>query len=617
MRISRALVARLVIVTALTASVVLATSSASSARADRSDRSDRTARAAAIEHPYIVVLRSTATPRTVADRHADRYGAHVNGVWSHALDGYAATMTAAEAARLKTDPSVALVQPDVMLHINPQTIPTGIRRIFATNNPNLDIDGLDDARIDVDVAVIDSGTMSHPDLNVVSRANCSTGACVTGTGNDDNGHGTHVGGTIGAIDNADGVVGVAPGARLHSVKVCNAAGQCPNSAIVAGVDYVTARASTIEVANMSLGGPGTNTALAQAITRSVNAGVVYAVAAGNNAQNAAGFSPANHPDVITVSALADSNGIPGGGGGALPCRPTSQDDVLADFSNFGTTVEVAAPGVCILSTWNNGGYNTISGTSMASPHVAGAAAVLASGTRDPLNRTDVLAIRQRIVSTGNLNWTDNSGDGVKEPLLDVHDATQFPPGGGGPGPAPVTVFADDFESAAGAWTTNPSGTDTATTGAWQRGDPAATSSGVALQLGTTTSGANDLVTGATAGAAVGDNDVDGGTTSVRSGVIALPATGTLTLSTQWYLAHLSNATSADFFRISVVSGTTTTQVFQQLGAAANRAGAWGTATANLTPFAGQSVQILIQTADAGTASLVEAGVDDLRITQQT
>jgi len=613
MDISRALVPRLVVVAALTASMVLATSSASSGA-----QASREAGAAAIEHPYIVVLNSTtASPRTVADRHAGRYGAHVKGVWSHALKGYSADMTTAEAAQLQTDPNVALVEPDRVLHINPQTIPTGVRRIFANTNPNLDIDGVDDVRVDVDVAVIDSGTMAHPDLNVVSRANCSTGTCVTGSGNDDNGHGTHVSGTIGALDNDIGVVGVAPGARLHSVKVCNAAGQCPNSAIVAGVDYVTARASTIEVANMSLGGPGTNTALAQAITRSVNAGVVYAVAAGNDHQNAAGFSPANHPDVITVSALADSNGTPGGGGGAPSCRPTSQDDVLADFSNFGTSVEVAAPGVCILSTWNNGAYNTISGTSMASPHVAGAAAILASGTRDPQNRTDVLAIRQRIVSTGNFNWTDNSGDGVKEPLLDVHDATQFPPGGGGPGPTPVTVFADDFESAAGGWTTNPDGTDTATTGAWQRGDPAATSSGVALQLGTTTSGANDLVTGATAGASAGENDVDGGTTSIRSGVIALPATGTLTLSAQWYLAHLNNATSADLFRISVVSGTTTTQVFQQLGSAANRAGAWGTATVNLTPFAGQSVRILIQAADAGTASLVEAGVDDLRITQQT
>jgi carboxypeptidase T len=184
------------------------------------------------------------------------------------------------------------------------------------------------------------------------------------------------------------------------------------------------------------------------------------------------------------------------------------------------------------------------------------------------------------------------------------------------GPPPATVFSDDFETALG-WTTNPNGTDTATSGQWQRADPQGTSSGVTLQLNATTSGSNDLVTGAAAGSSAGANDVDGGVTSIRSPVITLPSSGTLTLSTSWYLAHLNNATSADLLRISVVSGTTTTTVFQQLGAATNHAGAWATATANLTPFAGQSIRILVETADAGTASLVEAGVDDLRITQQT
>jgi hypothetical protein len=185
------------------------------------------------------------------------------------------------------------------------------------------------------------------------------------------------------------------------------------------------------------------------------------------------------------------------------------------------------------------------------------------------------------------------------------------------GQPPVTVFSDNFEAANG-WVTNPNGTDTATTGQWERGDPEGTTSGgTTLQLGTTTSGVNDLVTARLAGASAGVNDVDGGTTSIRSPLITLPTTGTLTLSTQWYLAHLNNATNADFFRISVVSGTTTTMVFQQLGAAVNRPGAWGTATANLTSFAGQTVRILIETADAATGSLIEAGVDDLTITQQT
>jgi subtilisin family serine protease len=574
-------------------------------------------RASATEANYIVVLKSSVpSAGATANRHADQFGAKIEGVYSHALKGYSARMTATEAADLRTDSAVASVEKDRMLQITqtPQTTPTGIRRIFAPNNPNLDIDGVDDVRIDVDVAVIDTGVGPHTDVNVVTRANCVSGTCTTGTGNDDNGHGTHVGGTIGAIDNGSGVVGVAPGARIHSVKVCNSAGQCPNSAIVAGVDYVTARASTIEVANMSLGGPGTNTTLANAITNSINSGVVYAVAAGNDNQNAANFSPANHPDVITVSAVTDSDGQPGGTGGTPACRAGETDDTKASFSNFGASVEVAAPGTCILSTWLNNGLNTISGTSMATPHVTGAAAILASGANDPTNRTQVLAIRSKIVSTGNFNWTDTSGDGIKEPLLDVHDATQYPPGGGTGNP-PVTVFSDDFETATG-WTTNAGGTDTATTGQWERGDPAATSSGVALQLGTTTSGSNDLVTGRLAGASAGEADVDGGTTTIQSPAIALPSTGTLTLSANWYLAHLNNASSADFFRVRVV-GSTNTVVFQQLGSAANRAGAWGTLSANLSAFAGQTVRIVVEAADASTASLIEAGVDDVRITQQT
>ncbi|GIH24031.1 hypothetical protein Aph01nite_23410 [Acrocarpospora phusangensis] len=176
---------------------------------------------------------------------------------------------------------------------------------------------------------------------------------------------------------------------------------------------------------------------------------------------------------------------------------------------------------------------------------------------------------------------------------------------------PTSVYSDTFETATG-WTVNPLGTDTATSGQWQRADPAATTSSGAKQLGTTVSGTFDLVTGASAGASAGDFDVDGGVTSIRSPSITLPASGTLTLSFSWYLAHGSNSSNADYLRV-FVNGT---QVFQQLGAASNRNGAWTTATANLSAFAGQSVQITIQAADASTASLVEAGIDDVKITQQ-
>jgi hypothetical protein len=180
-------------------------------------------------------------------------------------------------------------------------------------------------------------------------------------------------------------------------------------------------------------------------------------------------------------------------------------------------------------------------------------------------------------------------------------------------PPTTVVFSDDFEIDRG-WTRNPSGTDTAISGLWERGDPEATSSVGAKQLGTTVSGLNDLVTGRLAGLSAGANDIDSGVTSIRSPAIALPASGPITLTFSYYLAHGSNSSNADFFRVRVVGATTTT-VFERLGAAVNVNGAWTTANVSLAAFAGQTVRVQIEAADASTASLVEAGVDDLRITQ--
>ncbi|GAA0506042.1 hypothetical protein Ade02nite_90990 [Paractinoplanes deccanensis] len=175
-------------------------------------------------------------------------------------------------------------------------------------------------------------------------------------------------------------------------------------------------------------------------------------------------------------------------------------------------------------------------------------------------------------------------------------------GGGG-----TTVWSDDFETAS-SWTRGT--TDTATSGLLERGDPAATTS----QLGTAASGTYDLVTGATAGAGAGANDVDGGVTSLRSPAITLP-TGTLTLGFSWYLSHLSNSSSADYLRVRVTSGSTTTTLFTQAGAATDRAPAWQTASINLSPYAGQTVTLLVEAADTSTASLVEAAVDNITITR--
>ena len=176
-----------------------------------------------------------------------------------------------------------------------------------------------------------------------------------------------------------------------------------------------------------------------------------------------------------------------------------------------------------------------------------------------------------------------------------------------------TVFSDDFETEKG-WTRNAAGSDTATLGLWERGNPDSTSSSGAKQLGTTTSGVNDLVTGRLAGASAGENDVDGGVTSIQSPAIALPATGSLSLTFSSYLANGSNSSAADFLRVRVV-GSTSATVYTRAGTAANVNGAWLSNTVSLNAFAGQTVRLVVEAADASTASLVEAGVDDVRITR--
>jgi hypothetical protein len=181
------------------------------------------------------------------------------------------------------------------------------------------------------------------------------------------------------------------------------------------------------------------------------------------------------------------------------------------------------------------------------------------------------------------------------------------------GPAPVTVFFDNFEAANG-WTTNPSGTDTATLGLWERGNPQGTTSSGAKQLDATVSGSNDLVTGAAAGSSAGAFDIDGGVTSIRSPAITLPSSGSLTLTFSYYLAHGTNSSSADYLRVRVVGAAT--PLFEELGAANDDDAAWATATINLSAYAGQTIQLQIEAADASGASLVEAAIDDVRITQQ-
>jgi hypothetical protein len=181
----------------------------------------------------------------------------------------------------------------------------------------------------------------------------------------------------------------------------------------------------------------------------------------------------------------------------------------------------------------------------------------------------------------------------------------------------TTLFTDGFGADLG-WVTNPNGTDTATTGQWQRGNPqGTTSSGAIMQLDPCAGGtANCLSTGLTAGASVGANDVDGGVTSIQSPAITLSGSGTFSLSFDYYFAHLANSSSADFFRVSIVGTSATTNVFQELGTATVDAAAWIRRTVDISAFAGQTIRVRIEAADAATGSLVEAGVDTVTVTRR-
>ena len=324
---------------------------------------------------YIVVLNdNTPNPQSIANDMAKEHGFTVSHVFNHAIKGFTIQVQNDNALnKIQRNPNVLFIEQDQVVEAFSQVIPTGIDRIDADLGVAKSGDGT--GSVDVDIAIIDTGIdLDHPDLNVYRNVSFVG----TFTGDDDNGHGSHVAGTAAASDNDIGVVGVAPDARLWAVKVLDSNGSGTLSGVIAGIDYVTENADQIDAANMSLGCQCKTRAGDIAINNSVDAGVTYVVAAGNSASNAKAFWPASNKNVITVSALADSDGKCGGLGSSTSY---GADDSLATFSNYGNAVDIAAPGVSIYSTYKNGGYATGSGTSMSSPHVAGSAAVFISNNQ--------------------------------------------------------------------------------------------------------------------------------------------------------------------------------------------------------------------------------------------
>ncbi|HUG71428.1 MAG TPA: S8 family serine peptidase [Pirellulaceae bacterium] len=372
--------------------------------------------------------------RAAAETLVESHGGQLGGVYETIFKGFAGRFPSNRLDALRGDSSVKLVEPDLLLQPFGQVIPTGVARIGTELNNTANINGSDE-RVQVVVGVLDTGVQGdHPDLNVnnISSADCTKrGGCEVGAASDTNGHGTHVAGTIGALDNDIGVVGVAPGAEIWSIKVCGNSG-CQLSAILAGHQYVSNNAGSIDVINLSLGGTGWSESWRTAIKDNVAKGVVVVVAAGNSSRDIYGGDgilgngnetiPAAFPEAAAISALADSDGIAGGAG---PETSYGLDDTLATFSNFSTSVvadnpvmspgaaiDWAAPGVDILSTYKGSGYHTISGTSMASPHGAGAVALYIAENGRATNAAGVAAIRQALINGAQpmVDWGGNNTD---------------------------------------------------------------------------------------------------------------------------------------------------------------------------------------------------------------
>jgi len=367
----------------------------------------------AAQQRYIVVLKSPATPDAVLGRH----GLAARHVYRHALRGFTASLTPQRLSRLKADPTVALVERDIPIFATQQTLPTGVDRIGADANSLARIDGIDGdgERVDVDIAILDTGIdLDHPDLNVVFDQNFIK---PWKTGDDDDGHGTHVAGIAAALDNDIGAVGVAPGARLWALKVLDSSGSGSLADAIQAIDFITAHAADIDVVNMSFSTVGRITSFRVAIQNSVARGVVYVAAAGNDHLDIYGADgllntdddtiPASYPEVAAVSGMVDSDGRTGGLGVATGYGP---DDTVATFANVSATVaagnpvvspgaaiDLAAPSVSIYSTQKGGGYATRSGSSMASPHVAGAVALYVAANGRAHDAPGVAGIRQALI----------------------------------------------------------------------------------------------------------------------------------------------------------------------------------------------------------------------------
>lgn len=372
-----------------------------------------------IPNAYIVVMKNDflSSVQSLSGK-VQSEGAKVEHIFNHVLSGFAINVpnnTVLET--IMQNPNVEYVQPDVKVKAFSQSLPTGVNRIDSDLSSTNSGDG--SGSVNADIAILDTGIdLNHPDLNVYKQETFVPG---TSNANDDDGHGTAVAGVAAAKDNSQGIVGVAPGARLWAIKVLDSNGMGSSSDIIKGIDYVTEHADEIDVVNLSFGAVGKNDALHNAIIRSVETGVTYTAAAGNEGIDASDVFPASYPEVIAVSAIVDTDGKCGGI--STISTTAGKDDTFASFSNYGPVVDLAAPGVLVKTTTIGDSYMSFSGTSAATAHVTGAVALYKSEHPDAspsviLNALKTLGSKQNTRCDGNGHgYFSGDPDDNTEPLL--------------------------------------------------------------------------------------------------------------------------------------------------------------------------------------------------------